>query len=103
MDMRQFRALEQETAEPLAGMTFQLLLASASARQASSQTTNAVIRHSTQQTTSAAPDQYRIQILSSRNEAFGRQKPRLARFSDLTLPDHYFGLLPVSLDSEATK
>lgn len=102
MDMDHFRTSDRESAQPLEHLGFQLLLASAGARQAASHTSSAVVREAGEPAGGAEPDQYRIQILSSRNEAFDKQQPRLARFSDLALPDHYFGALADTNDPEAT-
>ena len=102
MDMDQFRTSDRESAHPLERIGFRLLLASAGARQAASQTSHAVIRETGEQNDGAEPDQYRIQILSSRNEAFDKQQPKLARFSDLALPDHYSGAVADRSDPETT-
>ena len=103
MDMDQFRTPDRESAQPLERLSFELLLASASARQAASHTSNAVVRGAGEAREGAEPDQYHIQILSSRNEAFDRHQPRLARFSDLALPEHDFGAVGDTVDPEATR
>lgn len=96
MDMGQFRKSDRESALPLGRVGFQLLLASASARQASSQTARAVVLQAMDQHEEGQPDLYRIQILSNRVHPLRSQKPRLARFSDLDLPRHYQGEIPAS-------
>lgn len=86
MTMDHFRKNERESAEPIGRLGFQLLLASASARQASSRTARAVVLNAVAAETGSEPDQYRIQILASRAHPSHGQQPGLGRFSDVNLP-----------------
>ena len=102
MDMAHFRKSDRESAQPLGRIGFQLLLASASARQASSETARAVVLQGMEQVEDGEPDLYRIKILSNRVHPLRSQKPRLARFSDLKLPQYYYNTLALAPGNETT-
>ena len=96
MDMSQFRKNDRESSQHLGLMGFQLLLASASARQAASATTRALVLQAYAMPTGVDPDDQRIALLSNRAQQLFGQKNKMARFSDLDLPDGYVGEIPTS-------
>ena len=91
MDMSQFRKSDRESSQHMGLMGFQLLLASASARQAASATTRALVRQAYDTPIGMEPDHLRIALLSNRAQQLFGQKNRMARFSDLNLPTGYAG------------
>lgn len=94
MDMSQFRQNDRESSQHLGLMGFQLLLASASARQAASATTRALVRQAYATPTGIEPDNLRIALLANRTHQMLVMKNGMARFSDLNLPSDYSGELP---------
>lgn len=101
MDIGLLRKSDRDAAQPLGRLGFQLLLASASARQASSRTARAVVLQALAPSDEDQPDQSRIRILSNRQQTARGPQQRLARFSDIALPQPYAAILPVDLDLEA--
>lgn len=96
MDMSQFRKNDRESSQHLGLMGFQLLLASASARQAASATTRALVLQAYATPSGMEPDHLRIALLSNRAQQLFGQKNNMARFSDLNLPTGYAGEMPLS-------